>query len=133
MVRPPRCTGGYVPHPPGFGKQQPNVGGFSADSVRSLRPMLLLIPGPVATRPEVRAALGVDIAPWDFDFLHIYAGVRNRLLSVANGVPGEHTALALPGCGHFVTEAAIRSFIPPGGRLLFPMTGSYSDRMVRLA
>ena len=95
--------------------------------------MLLLIPGPVMTRFEVRAALGVDIAPWEFDFLHVYAGVRNRLLRVANGVPGEHTALALPGCGHFVTEAAIRSFIPPGGRLLVPMTGSYSDRMVRLA
>ena len=41
--------------------------------------------------------------------------------------------LPLPGCGHFITEAAIRSFIPPGGRLLIPMTGSYSDRMIRLA
>ena len=45
----------------------------------------------------------------------------------------EHAALPLPGCGHFITEAAIRSFIPPGGRLLIPMTGSYSDRMIRLA
>ena len=48
-------------------------------------PMLLLIPGPVTTRPEVRAALGVDIAPWDFDFRPIYAGVRHRLLRIANG------------------------------------------------
>ena len=95
--------------------------------------MLLLIPGPVMTRPEVRAALGVDIAPWDFDFRHVYAGVRDRLLHIAGGVANEHTALPLPGCGHFVTEAAIRSFVPPGGRLLIPMTGSYSDRMVRLA
>jgi 2-aminoethylphosphonate-pyruvate transaminase len=94
--------------------------------------MLLLIPGPVMTRPEVRAALGVDIAPWDFDFRDVYAGVRDRLLRIAGGVPGEHAALPLPGCGHFITEAAIRSFIPPGGRLLIPMTGSYSDRMIRL-
>jgi 2-aminoethylphosphonate-pyruvate transaminase len=95
--------------------------------------MLLLIPGPVMTRPEVRAALGVDIAPWDFDFRHVYAGIRHRLLRIANGVDGEHTVLPLPGCGHFIIEAAIRSFVPPGGRLLIPMTGSYSDRFVRLA
>ena len=95
--------------------------------------MLLLIPGPVTTRPEVRAALSVDIAPWDFDFRDVYAGVRTRLLDIAGGVAGEHAALPLPGCGHFITEAAIRSFIAPGGRLLIPMTGSYSDRMIRLA
>jgi 2-aminoethylphosphonate-pyruvate transaminase len=95
--------------------------------------MLLLIPGPVMTRPEVRAALGVDIAPWDFDFRHVYAGVRHRLLRIANGVDGEHTVLPLPGCGHFVIEAAIRSFLPLGGRVLIPLTGSYSDRFVRLA
>jgi 2-aminoethylphosphonate-pyruvate transaminase len=94
--------------------------------------MLLLIPGPVTTRPEVRAALGVDIAPWDFDFRDVYAGVRNRLLRFANGVDQQHAALPLPGCGHFITEAAIRSFIPPAGRILVPMTGSYADRMVRL-
>jgi 2-aminoethylphosphonate-pyruvate transaminase len=95
-------------------------------------PMLLLIPGPVTTRPEVRAALDVDIAPWDFDFRPVYAGVREKLLRLANGVEHEHTALPLPGCGHFVTEAAIRSFLPSGGRILIPMTGSYSDRMIRL-
>ena len=94
--------------------------------------MLLLTPGPVMTRPEVRAALGVDIAPWDSDFREVYAGVRHRLLRIANGVADEHVTLPLPGCGHFITEAAIRSFIPAGGRMLIPMTGSYSDRMIRL-
>jgi 2-aminoethylphosphonate-pyruvate transaminase len=29
--------------------------------------MLLLIPGPVTTRPEVRQALAQDLAPWDND------------------------------------------------------------------
>src|SRR6204780_3159592 len=133
MVRPPRNTRGYVPHPTGFGKQRTRVGGFPAHGVRSLGPMLLLIPGPVMTRPEVRAALGEDIAPWDFDFREVYAGVRARLLRIANGVDGEHTVLPLPGCGHFIIEAAIRSFLPVGGRLLIPLTGSYSDRLGRLA
>ena len=95
--------------------------------------MLLLIPGPVTTRPEVRAAAGIDIAPWDFDFRDIYVGVRGRLLKIANGDENTHTALPLPGCGHFIVEAALRTFLPLGGRILVPVTGSYGERMIRLA
>ncbi|HVC63276.1 MAG TPA: 2-aminoethylphosphonate--pyruvate transaminase [Acetobacteraceae bacterium] len=95
--------------------------------------MLLLIPGPVTTRAEVRAALGHDFAPWDNDFRPLVAGLRERLLRIAGGRPDRHTVLPLQGCGHFITEAAVRTFVPPGGKLLVPATGSYSDRMVRLA
>ena len=94
---------------------------------------LLLTPGPVSTHADVRAALGHDFAPWDDDFRPLYAGVRERVLAIAGGIAGRHAALALQGCGHFVTEAAIRSFLPPGGRILIPSTGSYADRMIRLA
>jgi 2-aminoethylphosphonate-pyruvate transaminase len=55
------------------------------------------------------------------------------VLAIAGGVEGEHAALPLQGCGHFVTEAAVRSLVPPGGKLLIPATGAYSDRMGRLA
>jgi 2-aminoethylphosphonate-pyruvate transaminase len=95
--------------------------------------MLLLIPGPVTTRPETRAALSHDFAPWDNDFRPLLAGIRQRLLRIAGGHPDTHALLPLQGCGHFITEAAIRSFLPPGGKLLVPTTGAYSDRMVRLA
>ena len=95
--------------------------------------MLLLIPGPVTTRPEVREALRHDFAPWDNDFRPLYAGIRDRVLRIARGVPGEHATLPLQGCGHFITEAAVRTFIPLGGKLLIPGTGSYADRMIRLA
>lgn len=95
--------------------------------------MLLLIPGPVMTRPEVRAALAHDFAPWDNDFRPLYLGIRSRVLRIAGGQPGTHVALALQGCGHFITEAALRSFLPPGGRILIPATGAYADRMIRLA
>jgi 2-aminoethylphosphonate-pyruvate transaminase len=98
-----------------------------------VRSMLLLIPGPVTTRPEVREALRHDFAPWDNDFRPLYAGIRDRVLRIANGVPGEHATLPLQGCGHFITEAAVRTFIPLGGKLLIPGTGSYADRMIRLA
>jgi 2-aminoethylphosphonate-pyruvate transaminase len=80
--------------------------------------MLLLIPGPVTTRPEVREALRYDFAPWDNDFRPLYAGIRERVLHIAHGVPGEHATLPLQGCGHFITEAAIRTFVPLGHRRL---------------
>ena len=94
--------------------------------------MLLLIPGPVATTAAVKAAMTQDLAPWDPDFRPLYDGVRSRLLRIAGGA-GAHACLPLQGCGHFVTEAAIRTFIPAGGKLLVPMTGPYAERMARLA
>jgi 2-aminoethylphosphonate-pyruvate transaminase len=95
--------------------------------------MLLLIPGPVTTRPDVLAALAQDFAPWDNDFRPLYLGVRTGLLRIAGGGPDEHVTLALQGCGHFVTEAAVRTFVPQGGKILIPTTGAYADRMIRLA
>ncbi len=95
--------------------------------------MKLLIPGPVTTHRTVRAALAHDFAPWDTDFVRFYHGLGARLLRAGGGRVGTHIALTLPGCGHFVIEAAIRSLLPPGGRLLVPMTGVYAERMARLA
>ncbi len=95
--------------------------------------MLLLIPGPVQTRPEVRAVMAEDIAPWDDDFRAEYAAMRPRIVAIAGGVEGEHVSLPLPGCGHMVVEAAVRSFVPAGGKLLVVQNGSYADRLVRLA
>lgn len=95
--------------------------------------MLLLIPGPVSTRPEVRQALAQDLAPWDNDFRSFLARLRTRILRLAGGVDDQHVTLPLQGCGHFVTEAALRTFLPPGGRILIPASGAYADRMIRLA
>ncbi|GGG21838.1 2-aminoethylphosphonate--pyruvate transaminase [Caldovatus sediminis] len=95
--------------------------------------MLLLIPGPVQTRPEVRAAMAVDIAPWDDDTQAELAALRERLLAIAGGVPGEHAVLPVTGAGHAVVEACLRSFVPPGGKVLIPLNGAYAQRMARLA
>ncbi|MNK67254.1 2-aminoethylphosphonate--pyruvate transaminase [compost metagenome] len=95
--------------------------------------MLLLIPGPVTTDARVKAAMAQDYAPWDNDFRQTYRQVCDGVLAIAQADPGEHAALALPGCGHFAVEAAIRSFVPAGGRLLAPSTGAYAARLQKLA
>jgi 2-aminoethylphosphonate-pyruvate transaminase len=95
--------------------------------------MLLLIPGPVATAPAVKAALAHDFAPWDNDFRAFNARLLARVLAIAGGVPDQHVALPLQGCGHFITEAAVRTFVPPGAKLLVAMTGAYASRIERLA
>ncbi|WP_043830930.1 2-aminoethylphosphonate--pyruvate transaminase [Muricoccus aerilatus] len=95
--------------------------------------MIFLTPGPVQTRPETRAAMAVDIAPWDRDFGPEYAGIRDRVRDIAGGLPGVHATLPLQGAGHFLVEAAIRTFVPIGGRILVPSNGTYADRMMRLA
>lgn len=95
--------------------------------------MLLLIPGPVMTRPAVQAAMAQDIAPWDNEFRAFFAGLRESLPGIAGVSTRTHAALPLQGCGHFITEAALRTFVPAGRKILIPMTGAYSDRMIRLA
>ncbi|MDR3718981.1 MAG: 2-aminoethylphosphonate--pyruvate transaminase [Bryobacteraceae bacterium] len=95
--------------------------------------MLLLIPGPVTTRSEVRAAMAQDYAPWDNDFRSLYANVRERIRILAGGGAETHTALALQGCGHFAMEACVRTFVPSNERLLVPVAGQYSERLVNLA
>lgn len=95
--------------------------------------MILLIPGPVTTRTEVRAVMSHDFAPWDDSFRAISRRVRDRVRAISGGSAETHTALPLQGCGHFATEAAVRSVLPSGGRILVPLTGSYADRMLRLA
>ena len=93
----------------------------------------LLTPGPVQTRPEVKAAMAQDIAPWDPEFRTVYARVRERLVPIAGGVPGAHVCLPLAaGCGHLVLEAAIRTFVEPGARVLVPNNGDYGERLLRL-
>ena len=83
--------------------------------------MLLLIPGPVTTRARGEGgdgaglrALGQRLPP--ALRRRARAGARHR----RRRRPGPTPRIALQGCGHFVIEAAVRSFLPPGGRILVP-------------
>jgi len=54
-------------------------------------------------------------------------------VAIAGGIEGQHASLPLPGCGHMVIEAAIRTFVPQGEKLLVVQNGSYAERLARLA
>ena len=95
--------------------------------------MKLLIPGPVSTHPDVRAAASQDFAPWDNDFRPINVDIRARILAIAGVDNTTHATLPVQGCGHFAMEAALRTFVSAGGRVLIPATGAYADRAIRLA
>ena len=81
----------------------------------------------------MRAAAAQDYAPWDVSFGGLMEAVRHRVLPIAGVTEATHAALPLQGCGHFAIEAAIRTFVPAGGRLLIPAVGEYGDRAARLA
>lgn len=95
--------------------------------------MLLLVPGPVTTHDAVRAAAAQDLAPWDNAFRALVRRVQERVLRLAGGIEGVHSVLPLQGCAQFALEAACRTFVPAGGRILLPKTGQYADRIERLA
>jgi 2-aminoethylphosphonate-pyruvate transaminase len=59
--------------------------------------------------------------------------MRERVRAIAGGLAGTHVCLPLQGCGHFIVEAALRSFVAPGTKVLIPSNGNYGVRMVRLA
>ena len=96
------------------------------------RPPLLLTPGPLTTRDEVRAAMTRDWGSRDGAFIALTAELRERLLAVANGA-GTHVAVPIQGAGTYVIEAAVGSLVPRDGKLLVLVNGSYGERMVKIA
>lgn len=74
-----------------------------------------------------------DFAPWDNATRPRYAALRERIRAIAGGIPSEHACLPLQGSGHFVLEAALRTFVPRGGKVLIPSNGDYGQRLTRLA
>ena len=63
-----------------------SAGPLPATAHHGTSPMLMLLPGPVQTRPEVRAVMAEDIAPWDDSFRAEYAAMRPRIVAIAGGV-----------------------------------------------
>jgi 2-aminoethylphosphonate-pyruvate transaminase len=93
---------------------------------------ILLTPGPLTTHPATRQAMLRDWGSRDAGFIALTAEMRSRLLQVAQGA-GSHVAVPLQGSGTFVVEATLATLLPPEGKLLVLVNGTYGERMVSIA
>lgn len=93
---------------------------------------LLLTPGPLTTDPRVRAAMGADWGSRDPAFIALTAGLRRRLLDVANGA-ASHIAVPIQGSGTYALEAAAATLLGPRDKLLVLVNGAYGRRMAAIA
>lgn len=92
---------------------------------------LLLTPGPLTTSAETKAAMDRDWGSRDDDFIELNARIRRRILDIANaGDAFEY--VPVQGSGTFGVEAALGTLIPPDGKVLVLVNGSYGRRMVRI-
>jgi 2-aminoethylphosphonate-pyruvate transaminase len=93
---------------------------------------LLLTPGPLTTRPAVRAAMDRDWGSRDAAFISLTAELRRRLLDVVNGAE-THVAVPIQGPGTYAVEAAVGTLVGLRGKLLVLVNGAYGERIARIA
>ena len=94
----------------------------------------LFTPGPLTTSLTVKQAMLRDLGSRDTEFIGAVRELREELLKIA-GVSQEagYEAILMQGSGTFSVEAVIASAIPPEGKLLAVVNGSYGERIVKIA
>ena len=93
----------------------------------------LFTPGPLTTSLSVKQAMLRDLGSRDVEFIDAVRELREELLRVA-GVSQQagYEAILMQGSGTFSVEAVIASAMPPEGKLLAVVNGSYGDRIVKI-
>ena len=92
---------------------------------------ILLTPGPLTTSRETREAMLRDWGSRDGAFIALTARIRSRITAIAGG-EGTHHCVPIQGSGTYVLEAAVGTFVPPGGKLLVVINGAYGHRIARI-
>ncbi|HMX65557.1 MAG TPA: hypothetical protein PKX25_08260, partial [Microthrixaceae bacterium] len=90
-------------------------------------PPVLLTPGPLTTSERTRRAATVDWGSWDRRFNDLTASVRHRL-AAASGAARPVLCVPMQGSGTFAVEAAVRTLVAPGDRLVVAVNGAYGAR-----
>ena len=89
---------------------------------------LLLTPGPLTTSQSVKEAMLHDYGSRDPGFIKMNRSVLQQLLTLVNG-DKTHVVVPLQGCGTFIVEAMLRTFVPKEGTILILANGVYGRRM----
>lgn len=92
----------------------------------------LFTPGPLTTSATTKQAMLRDLGSRDAEFINTVKDIRQRLVQLGNG-GDEYTAILMQGSGTFGIEATLSSVIPPDGKLLILINGSYGQRMLKIA
>ncbi len=92
---------------------------------------LLLTPGPLTTSRAVKAVMVHDWGSRDAAFLRINREVMDRLPEVVHG-QGRYVTVPMQGSGTFAVEAMLTTFVPPAGKVLVLINGSYGKRAAKI-
>ena len=92
----------------------------------------LLTPGPLNTSSTVKEAMLRDWGSRDLDFRSMTSSLRRDLLEVASRSPDNLDCVLVQGSGTFAVEAMLGSFIPPSGKALVLINGTYGRRVVQI-
>ncbi|MCK9522553.1 MAG: aminotransferase class V-fold PLP-dependent enzyme [Proteobacteria bacterium] len=94
---------------------------------------ILLNPGPVATTPRVKAAVGArDMCHREPIFSNLLDSVQ-RKLRIVFGAQDDHDILVVTSSGTGGMEAALSTFVPRGRKLLVLRNGAFGERLVEIA
>ena len=97
------------------------------------RDKLLFTPGPLTTSLSVKHAMLHDAGSWHADFNQLVAGIRTRLLALANLSQADGwEVVPLQGSGTFGVEAVFQTCVPPEGKVAVLTNGAYGERMVHM-
>jgi len=92
---------------------------------------VLLNPGPSTTTDTVKMAQVVpDICPREKEFRSIMAPMREDLVRIVHGNPGEYTSVLFCGSGTICIDIALNSLLDAGKKAFVINNGSYSQRAV---
>ncbi len=92
---------------------------------------VLLNPGPSTTTDTVKMAQVVpDICPREKEFQSIMAPMREDLVRIVHGNPGEYTSVLFCGSGTICIDIALNSLLDAGKKAFVINNGSYSQRAV---
>jgi 2-aminoethylphosphonate-pyruvate transaminase len=102
-------------------------------NITPARDKLLFTPGPLTTSQTVKQAMLRDAGSWHTDFNILVAGIRERLLQLAD-VSRESGWEVIPmqGSGTFGVEAVFQSCVPLQGKVVVLANGAYGERMVQM-
>ena len=92
----------------------------------------LLTPGPLTTAFEVKEAMLRDWGSRDYDFRHMTAEIRRKLLVMVGDTAGEYDCVPVQGSGTFAVEAMCGSLIPREAKTLVLVNGAYGKRIVKI-